>query len=86
MQRLLQPQRLMGFPYQIYNSVPYILTFLSEQLRIVLKKQIIPRIWHGVGSILMLKEKTFIDLDQFRMICLLNVESFFFYCSSTEIS
>ena len=62
-----------GVPYKLYKNAPDVLRFLWRLMRIVWKKEIIPKAWRRAGGVLIPKEKDATDISQFRSISLLNV-------------
>ena len=68
-----------GVPYKLYKNAPDVLRFLWRLMRIVWKKEIIPKAWRRAGGVLIPKEKDATDISQFRSISLLNVEGKIFF-------
>lgn len=68
-----------GVPYKFYKNAPDVLRYLWELMRVVWQKGIIPKAWRRAGGVLIPKEKDAADINQFRPICLLNVEGKIFF-------
>ncbi len=68
-----------GVPYRLYKNAPEVLRFLWRQMKVVWKKQTIPKTWRRAGGVLIPKEKDASNLNQFRQINLLNVEGKIFF-------
>lgn len=68
-----------GVPYKIYKNAPGVLKFLWKRMKVVWQKQEIPTVWRRAGGVLIPKEKNSTTVDQFRHICLLNVEGKIFF-------
>ncbi|XP_016102606.1 uncharacterized protein [Sinocyclocheilus grahami] len=68
-----------GVPYRLYKNAPEVLRFLWRQMKVVWKKQTIPKTWRRAGGVLIPKEKDALNINQFRKINLLNVEGKIFF-------
>ena len=54
-------------------------------MKIVWKKQSIPKAWRRAGGIFIPKERDSVEINQFRPICLLNVEGKVFFSVVAQI-
>ena len=68
-----------GVPYRLYKSAPDVLRFLWTLMKVVWKKQVIPKAWRRAGGIFIPKERDSVEIGQFRPISLLNVEGKVFF-------
>ncbi len=68
-----------GVPYKLYKNAPDVLCYLWRLMRVVWRKGVIPKAWRRAGGVLIPKEKDAADINQFRPICLLNVEGKIFF-------
>ena len=68
-----------GVPYRLYKSAPDVLRFLWKLMKVVWKKQVIPKAWRRAGGIFIPKERDSLEISQFRPISLLNVEGKVFF-------
>ena len=68
-----------GVPYRLYKNTPGVLKYLWRLMKVAWEKGIIPKAWRRAGGILIPKEKNSSTIDQFRQICLLNVEGKIFF-------
>lgn len=63
-----------GLPYKLNKNAPDVLCFLWRLMRMVWRKETIPKAWRRAGGVLIPKEKDATDINQFRPISLLIVE------------